>query len=65
MPWQKSLRLTIRMSLLVGVATQSEIKVNAVKSAFDKHFPGCEFFCERAASKINEQPIGWAETMLG
>lgn len=53
------------MSLSVGIATQSEIKVNAVKGAFEKHFPSVQFFGERAASKINEQPIGWAETMLG
>jgi len=49
------------------LGTKSEIKVNAVKKAFLKAFPSNEvqvLTCA-ASSNINEQPVGYQETLLG
>ncbi len=60
-------RLEPRVPTSVVVASASEIKINAVREALVKLFPGRAFTIEgvKAVSEINEQPVGSRETFQG
>eukprot|EP01125_Pyxidicula_operculata_P021595 TRINITY_DN8406_c0_g1_i1.p1 TRINITY_DN8406_c0_g1~~TRINITY_DN8406_c0_g1_i1.p1 ORF type:complete len:185 (+),score=14.55 TRINITY_DN8406_c0_g1_i1:91-645(+) len=53
--------------IYVAVGTTSALKVSAVKKAFTQAMPGQEIDCKGypTASNINEQPVGWEETIKG
>jgi len=56
-------------TITVGLGTKSEIKVNAVKRAFDQVFGSSSTVVTvqtcAAVSGINDQPVGFPETILG
>lgn len=54
------------MSTVVGIATASELKVSAVIGAFQAVFQTTIVTkAEKVPSDINEQPVGYPETILG
>lgn len=54
-------------NITVSIGTKSDIKLNATKRAFASAFPNAHITiltCD-AQSKINDQPVGFQETMRG
>jgi non-canonical (house-cleaning) NTP pyrophosphatase len=52
--------------VVVALASQSAIKKEATTQAFSNVFPnGFELKCYATSSDINEQPIGFEETIKG
>ena len=53
------------MSIRIGLASNSNLKIEAVKNAFCQLYPTIEVVSRNTKSDINEQPIGFEETILG
>ncbi len=53
------------MSKRIGLASTSNIKIEAVENAFNKIYPDIEIITRSTKSDINEQPIGFTEIITG
>lgn len=53
------------MSIRIGLASNSILKIEAVENAFCQLYPTIEVIHRNTKSDINEQPIGFEETILG
>ncbi len=56
-----------RASLRVFVGSENPVKLNGVKSAFSKAFPGMKLTVRgyKVSSGVHEQPVGFASTWIG
>ena len=52
-------------NIRIGLASNSKIKIESVEKSFSKLCPNIEIITRNTKSDINEQPIGFTETILG